>query len=89
MINEMDEATAQEKLFSCCSSHQWVSGMLEKRPFTDSQNLLDSADDIWFGLDHSDWLEAFEGHPKIGDVTSLRKKYRSTKETASNEQSGV
>jgi 2-oxo-4-hydroxy-4-carboxy-5-ureidoimidazoline decarboxylase len=34
-------------------------------------------------------LEAFTHHPKIGDAKSLAEKFATTKEWASNEQSGV
>jgi OHCU decarboxylase len=36
-----------------------------------------------------DFFEAFEGHPKIGDVNSLRTKYANTKALASGEQGAV
>jgi 2-oxo-4-hydroxy-4-carboxy-5-ureidoimidazoline decarboxylase len=34
-------------------------------------------------------LEAFEHHPKIGDINSLKEKYPNTKEWASDEQAGI
>jgi 2-oxo-4-hydroxy-4-carboxy-5-ureidoimidazoline decarboxylase len=34
-------------------------------------------------------LEAFEQHPKIGDINSLKKQYANTVAWASNEQAGV
>ncbi len=34
-------------------------------------------------------MQAFEGHPKIGDVNSLREKYADTRAMASGEQGGV
>ena len=37
----------------------------------------------------ADFLEAFKGHPKIGDVSSLAKKYANTTHIAANEQSGM
>ena len=36
-----------------------------------------------------DLLEAFDGHPKIGDPDSLKKKYAATKKLATSEQSAV
>ena len=36
-----------------------------------------------------DYLEAFEGHPRIGDVESLAKKYANTKGWAGGEQKGL
>ena len=40
-------------------------------------------------MTEADYLQAFEGHPKIGDITSLKAKYANTKELASGEQSAV
>lgn len=37
------------------------------RPFPDRAALLAAADDIWWGLEPSDWLEAFARHPRIGE----------------------
>ena len=34
-------------------------------------------------------MQAFQGHPKIGDVGSLKAKYANTKELAAGEQSGM
>ena len=48
-----------------------------------------AADEIWAGLDRTDWLEAFAAHPRIGDLDSLRKKFASTADWASGEQAGV
>lgn len=63
--------------------------MADARPFSTVEDMHQAALDIWADLTERDYLQAFEGHPKIGDVNSLRKKYASTKGLASNEQSGV
>ena len=47
-----------------------------------------AADRIWYNLKEQDWLEAFRGHPKIGDMDMLRRKF-STDEWCSNEQKGA
>ncbi|MFT5757103.1 MAG: 2-oxo-4-hydroxy-4-carboxy-5-ureidoimidazoline decarboxylase [Alteromonadaceae bacterium] len=63
--------------------------MVEARPFSDKQAIVRQADLAWGNLDETDYLDAFEGHPKIGDVSSLRTKYANTKALAGNEQSLV
>jgi 2-oxo-4-hydroxy-4-carboxy-5-ureidoimidazoline decarboxylase len=63
--------------------------MLDSRPFASSQALFDRADDEWQNLAEEDYLQAFDGHPKIGDVNSLRAKYANTKELAAGEQAQV
>ena len=63
--------------------------MLAERPFRDARHLYASADENWIGLDEADYLEAFDGHPKIGDSISSRAKYASTADQAAQEQSAV
>ena len=48
-----------------------------------------SADRIWQESSEADLLQAFQGHPEIGDVSTLREKYRNTEKLAGHEQSGV
>jgi 2-oxo-4-hydroxy-4-carboxy-5-ureidoimidazoline decarboxylase len=36
-----------------------------------------------------DWLEAFAGHPRIGDLESLRSRFGSTAHLAAGEQAGA
>ena len=40
-------------------------------------------------MEKPDFMEAFDGHPKIGDPESLADKYRNTHALASDEQSSV
>jgi len=88
-LNQLDKKTAAHHFRQCCVSEAWIAGMLEAMPFDSSQALYTAADRIWLGLQPSDFKEAFEGHPKIGDVSSLRAKYANTKELAAGEQSSV
>ena len=88
-LNALDTAAATETFGTCCTSDTWIKGMVEARPFSSVEAAQDVALDIWSKCEEADLLQAFEGHPKIGDVSSLRKKYANTKGLASNEQSGV
>ncbi len=88
-INRLDEEAFREELHRCCGSRGWVELMLARRPFTDDPALLKTAEESWFSLSREDWLEAFSHHPKIGDVKSLREKFRNTLQWAQNEQSAV
>jgi OHCU decarboxylase len=42
--------------------------MVARRPFYGESDLLDAADEIWWGLTETDWREAFASHPLIGEV---------------------
>ena len=88
-LNQLPENEAIKLFLQCCSAESWASKMTASRPFSDHKQLQYQADNCWGQLQESDYLQAFEGHPKIGDVNSLRAKYANTKELASNEQSAV
>jgi len=88
-LNVLDEKELYKAFEKCCGSSQWVMGMMNARPFTSKHNLLREADLIWEVCQVVDGLEAFEHHPRIGDRSKLEEKFASTKEWASNEQSGV
>ena len=88
-LNSLSETAFQEALTRCCGSHRWVEAMQSHRPFADMDALLKAAEKTWWGLSREDWLEAFQHHPKIGDINNLRAKFANTKDWAQNEQSGV
>lgn len=88
-LNALSAADATAAFGTCCTSDAWIKGMVEARPFSDVDAAQKAALDVWDTCEEADFLQAFEGHPKIGDVSSLRKKYANTKGLASNEQSGV
>ena len=88
-LNILSKKEAIEAFSKCCVASNWVNKMQESRPFESMEVLLKTADKIWSECDTKDHLEAFSGHPKIGDVSSLAKKYANTKKWAGNEQKGV
>jgi 2-oxo-4-hydroxy-4-carboxy-5-ureidoimidazoline decarboxylase len=88
-LNSLSTESALEAFGTCCTSETWINGMEQARPFKDVEHTQQVALDVWAACKERDLLQAFEGHPKIGDVSSLRKKYANTKGLASNEQSGV
>tara|TARA_B100000809_G_scaffold266290_1_gene328295 strand:+ start:1135 stop:1677 length:543 start_codon:yes stop_codon:yes gene_type:complete len=85
-LNQLPAADAKHTFMQCCTSSTWVNNMVNARPFASAAALSQAADHAWLGLTEQDYFEAFEGHPKIGDVSSLRAKYANTKELAGNEQ---
>lgn len=88
-LNSAEAAAAQHMLLQCCTSEVWIQRMIARRPYASGQALRDYADAAWRDLAEADYLQAFDGHPKIGDVSSLKAKYANTKELAAGEQSGV
>lgn len=41
--------------------------MADARPFRNLEELQAKADSVWLALGPDDWLEALEGHPRIGE----------------------
>jgi hydroxyisourate hydrolase len=66
-LNTMTRDRAIAALQRCCGSERWAHDMVDVRPFETAALLASTADRIWLSLDRSDWLEAFEAHPRIGD----------------------
>jgi 2-oxo-4-hydroxy-4-carboxy-5-ureidoimidazoline decarboxylase len=88
-LNQLPLSQLKAELSKCCGSSAWVEEMAVSFPFSTKEHLLQKADDIWMGLTEKDWLEAFQHHPKIGDIKSLREKFASTAKWALGEQVSV
>ena len=88
-INNADIEQAKHLFSQCCTSESWITRMLEQRPYESADSLRSAADRSWRNLAEDDYLQAFDGHPKIGDVGSLKARYANTKELAAGEQSSV
>ena len=80
---------ARRLLTTCCGSSAWVERMLRRRPFGSEESLTTAAREAWADLTHTDWLEAFSHHPKIGDRASLAKRFAATAHLSAREQRGV
>ncbi len=89
-FNDLSKEEKTAALIKCCSSVSWAQQLADHSPFRNKDLLVKTSDAIWLNDCHiRDWLEAFQGHPKIGDVNSLKEKYANTKAWAGNEQSGM
>jgi len=89
IFNALDFQTAKGKLLECCHSEKWATAMADKRPYSSLPKLQEAGEKVWLALGETEWLEAMQAHPKIGDLTSLREKYANTKSMAAGEQSGL
>ena len=88
-LNKLQTKELKEALVKCCGSSVWVNELAITFPIHDKDELYQKAEDIWFNLAEKDWREAFTHHPKIGDINSLKDKYKDTAEWAAGEQKGV
>jgi len=65
-----DQALA--KILPCCGSKAWAHSMVARRPLANEDMLLRVSSDIWRSLSPSDWMEAFQSHPRIGETRASR-----------------
>jgi OHCU decarboxylase len=65
--NNLSEQQAAEQILPCCGSSAWARELAARRPLSDEATLLAVSNEIWRGLESSDWLEAFSKHPRIGE----------------------
>ena len=76
-------------LRKCCGSTRWVERMMVRRPFRSQGALLTAAREIWFDLSQEDWREAFEHHPRIGDMEAVKRRFAATRQLSEKEQAGI
>jgi len=88
-LNELAAAAAAEQFRKCCGAEAWVAQMVAARPFADGGALSAHAETCFDKLEHGDWLAAFNGHPRIGDLNSLRMRLAGNKQWSTSEQSGM
>jgi 2-oxo-4-hydroxy-4-carboxy-5-ureidoimidazoline decarboxylase len=65
--NDLDASTAAEAILPCNGSGSWAAGVVALRPFHSPEALFAASDRIWRALPASDWQQAFDSHPRIGE----------------------
>ena len=88
-LNSLTADEAAKELLQCCGSKRWANEMATGRPYETLEALLARADDVWWSLDRSDWLEAFRSHPKIGEKKAADKVSAQSQQWSGQEQSGL
>jgi allantoinase len=83
----------RDRLARCCAARAWIDAMLAairagERALSPTE-LAELSDRCFDRLERADWLEAFAGHPRIGDLESLRHRFASTADLAASEQAGA
>jgi OHCU decarboxylase len=68
--NDVSMDAAVTQILPCCGSKTWAQEMARQRPFHHEAVLQAASDEIWVNLNHSDWMEAFRSHPRIGESAS-------------------
>lgn len=66
-LDHLDPAALSVALRRCCHSAAWVDRVLAAGPYRSWDGLLAACAAAEAGLGREDWLEAFSGHPAIGE----------------------
>ena len=85
-INNLKADDLRVHLQRCCNCPAWAGRVVLSAPFSTAGDLMDCCAKEWLRATEEEILEAFSGHPQIGDMNALRNKYAST---ASAEQGQV
>src|SRR5690349_18783299 len=81
---------AQQEFLKCCGSVKWAQAMVQLRQYaTTVGGLVLLGNEMWWSLEHQDWLEAFHSHPKIGEKKAAAEVSSQSKQWSGQEQSGV
>ncbi len=88
-LNSIAKEALEEQLLKCCGSTNWARRMAEECPFVSFEDLLTSADRIWWSLNADDWLEAFRSHPKIGEQKAVANISSDAQKWSKQEQASI
>lgn len=66
-LNALSREEAERLLLGFCASRVWAERVSRLRPFDDAESAIRSGEEVWSRLAPGDWLEAFAGHPRIGE----------------------
>ena len=88
-FNALPPDEMRNKLYTCCSSVTWVEHLATLSPFNSMDHLFNMAERCWHRCREGDWMDAFRGHPRLGDMESLEEKFQNTADIAAEEQSGT
>jgi len=88
-LNSLSPSQAEEEFLKCCGSKNWARQLTSARPFASLNELFAAAERVWWSLDSQDWLEAFHGHPKIGEKKAAAPTAVEAQQWSEDEQSGI
>jgi allantoicase len=66
-VNSLFDDEARRLFHTACSAETWVNRMMAGRPYLEVGSLLSAAEAVFDEFGEVDWLEAFGGHPRIGE----------------------
>jgi len=87
--NRLPPDEALRTILPCCGSKAWAQEMVSRRPLENEAELLATSDQTWRNLTRSDWMEAFQSHPRIGESQPSHSASTQSVEWSAQEQSNV
>jgi OHCU decarboxylase len=88
-LNSLPASEAHDNFLACCGSGEWATRMTQSRPFGNLNDLMQTAETVWWSLTAKDWYEAFSCHPKIGAKKAERRVTAIAQKWSEQEQSRV
>lgn len=88
-LNELDPEEARKELLKCCGATRWTEIVERHRPYASFEQLIAKANDVWWSLHESDWLETFRSHPRIGERKAANAVSAQSQQWSAQEQQGV
>ena len=88
-LNALPAGEASQEFLKCCGSKRWAEAMTARRPYESIEELTRTANEIWWSLEQSDWLEAFRSHPKIGEKKAAKGVSEEAQKWSGQEQAAV
>ncbi len=85
-LNALSHADLHATFERCCGALTWVGKMVDAAPFVDEADLRRAAEEAFAALEVPDWLQAFAHHPRIGDVSRLRERFKASGVLSEKEQ---
>lgn len=77
-FNRLSREAMQEKLLACCHCRAWAERVAVLAPFASAELLAEAVESSWAKVTETEILEAFAGHPQIGDLSALRSRFAKT-----------
>ena len=87
--NAMNGDDALSLALSWNGSAAFAEAMLARRPFASAREILAAAEEIWWSLGASDWLEAFAAHPRLGQPKAAATQTARSASWSAGEQAGI
>lgn len=88
-LNALAPEAARTELLKCCCATQWATAVEKGRPYSNLEQLIAHANEVWWKLDQGDWLGAFRSHPKIGEKKTANAVSAQSQQWSAQEQQGV